>query len=110
MTDLSDTRQPARRVFIVKAAHAFAGVGCAATLWPFIDQMNPNRGTPPPETRDVELGSIEPGQTKTVAWRGLPVSIRHRTPEEVRGAQRDDVRAARCVRAQRCASEECTRK
>jgi ubiquinol-cytochrome c reductase iron-sulfur subunit len=87
MTDVSDTRRPARRDFIVQAAHAFAGVGCAATLWPFIDQMNPNKGTPPPETRDVDLGSIEPGQTKTVAWRGLPVSIRHRTPEEVRGAR-----------------------
>jgi len=87
MTDRSDTRRPARRDFIVQAAHAFAGVGCAATLWPFVDQMNPNKGTPPPETRDVDLGSIQPGQTMTVAWRGLPVSIRHRTPEEVRGAR-----------------------
>ena len=87
MTDPSDIRRLARRDFIVQAAHAFAGVGCAATLWPFIDQMNPTKGTPPPETRDVDLSPIEPGQTKTVAWRGLPVSMRHRAPEEVRGAR-----------------------
>jgi ubiquinol-cytochrome c reductase iron-sulfur subunit len=83
MTDVSDTRQLPRRDFIVQAAIAFVGVGCAAALWPFVDQMNPNTGTLPPERRDVDLASMEPGQTKTIEWRGLPVSIRHRTPDEV---------------------------
>jgi ubiquinol-cytochrome c reductase iron-sulfur subunit len=87
MTDVSDTRQPPRRDFIVQAANAFVGVGCAAALWPFVDQMNPNKGTPPPETRDVDLLSIEPGQTKTIGWRGLTVSIRHRTPDEIDSAR-----------------------
>ena len=49
--------------------------------------MNPHKGTSPPETRDVDLGLIEPGQMKTIAWRGLPVAIRSRTPDEVRGAR-----------------------
>ena len=87
MTDVSDARQPPRRDFIVQAANAFVGVGCAAALWPFVDQMNPNKGTPSLETRDVDLSSIETGQTKTVWWRGLPISIRHRTPDEVRSAR-----------------------
>ena len=87
MTDVSDTRQPPRWDFIVQAANAFVGVGCAAALWPFVDQMNPNKGMPPPETRDIDLLSIEPGQTKTIGWRGLTVSIRHRTPEEIDSAR-----------------------
>jgi ubiquinol-cytochrome c reductase iron-sulfur subunit len=71
----------------VQAATAFAGVGCAAALWPFIDQSNPNAGTPLPETRDVELASVNPGATTTVEWRGQPVAIRHRTSDEVRLAR-----------------------
>jgi ubiquinol-cytochrome c reductase iron-sulfur subunit len=82
MTDLSDVLRPARRDFIWQAANVFAGVGGAAALWPFIDQMNPHKATQAPEARDVDLSSIEPGQ-KTVAWRGLPVTIRHRSPDEV---------------------------
>src|SRR6478736_750141 len=54
MTENRVSPQP-RRAFIVQGATAFAGVGCAAALWPFIDQSNPNAGTPLPETRDVEL-------------------------------------------------------
>src|SRR5262245_7442274 len=88
MTDVSDARRLVRRDFIVQAAHAFAGVGCTAALWPFIDQMNPNRGMSPPEVRDVDLRSIEPGQTRTIEWRGLPVSIRHRISDEVRAARK----------------------
>ncbi len=40
---LADTADhPSRRDFIVIAAQAFAGVGAAAALWPFIHQMNPD--------------------------------------------------------------------
>ena len=34
--------EPNRRDFIVIAAQAFAGVGAAVALWPFIQQMNPD--------------------------------------------------------------------
>jgi hypothetical protein len=27
------------------------------------DQMNPNKGAPPPEVKKVDLSSIQPGQT-----------------------------------------------
>jgi ubiquinol-cytochrome c reductase iron-sulfur subunit len=75
--------QEDRRDFIVLAAQAFVGVGSGIALWPFIDQMNPNKGTPPPEVKEVDLSSIQPGQTTTVRWRGSPILIRHRTLEEV---------------------------
>jgi ubiquinol-cytochrome c reductase iron-sulfur subunit len=57
------------------------------TLWPFVDQMNPNRGTPPPEVKDVDLNLIQPGQTRMVQWRSVPVFIRNRTPQETQLAR-----------------------
>jgi ubiquinol-cytochrome c reductase iron-sulfur subunit len=76
-----------RRDFIVRTAQAFVGIGSVMALWPFIAQMRPHRGTPPPEVRDVDLSSIQPSQTITVQWRGAPILIRHRTLEEVRLAR-----------------------
>jgi ubiquinol-cytochrome c reductase iron-sulfur subunit len=86
MVDIASS-PPARRDFIVQAAYAFVGVGSAMALWPFIDHMNPNPATPAPEMTDVDLGPIEPGQSVLVLWRGLPIFVRHRTPEEVRMAR-----------------------
>jgi ubiquinol-cytochrome c reductase iron-sulfur subunit len=82
MGEIAD-RPPARRDFIVQLACAFAGAGGVAALWPLIDQMSPNPATPPPEVTDVDLAPIEPGQAVTVRWRGLPIVVRHRMPEEV---------------------------
>jgi ubiquinol-cytochrome c reductase iron-sulfur subunit len=36
---------------------------------------------------DVDLSPIQPGETIHVRWRGLPILVRHRTPEEVRIAR-----------------------
>jgi ubiquinol-cytochrome c reductase iron-sulfur subunit len=83
MAEIPQPAEPDRRDFIVLAAQAFVGVGGAIALWPFIDQMNPNKGTPPPDVKEVDLSSIPPGQTIAVQWRGSPIVIRHRTPEEV---------------------------
>ena len=82
-----ESSQPCRRDFIVQAAGAFAAVGGAVALWPSVDQMNPHRGTPPPEVTDVDLAPIQPGQSITVLWRGSPIFIRNRTREEVQEAR-----------------------
>jgi ubiquinol-cytochrome c reductase iron-sulfur subunit len=87
MAERVETRQSNRRDFIVQSAGAFVAVGSAAALWPFIDQMNPHPGTPPPPVADVDLAPIQPGQTITVRWQGLPIFIRNRTREEVMEAQ-----------------------
>ena len=87
MSVVREPAQPARRDFIIQAAQGFVGVGSALALWPFIDQMNPHKGTPGPEVREVDLGAIRPGETISVPWRGMPVLIRNRTVEEVRIAR-----------------------
>src|SRR5262249_56351921 len=77
---------PTRRDFIVIAAQAFAGVGAALALWPFIHQMNPDASTQALASTEVDLSPIKEGQAITVVWRGKPVFIRNRTPEEIKKA------------------------
>jgi ubiquinol-cytochrome c reductase iron-sulfur subunit len=76
-----------RRDFIVIAAQAFAGVGAAVALWPFIQQMNPDASTQAQASTEVDLTPVKEGQAITVVWRGKPVFIRNRTPEEINAAK-----------------------
>jgi ubiquinol-cytochrome c reductase iron-sulfur subunit len=87
MAESAQPTQPVRRDVIAQMAGAFVAVGSAATLWPFIDHMNPNPGTPPPEVADVDLAPIAPGQEISVRWRGLPIFVRHRTRQEIEQAR-----------------------
>lgn len=79
-----------RRDFIFIAAGSVAGVGAAATAWPFVDQMNPAADTRALSTTEVDLTAIELGQQIKVMWQGKPVFVRHRTAAEIAAAQRDD--------------------
>jgi ubiquinol-cytochrome c reductase iron-sulfur subunit len=79
--------EPDRRDFIVILAQAFAGVGAAVALWPFIDQMNPDASTQALASIEIDVSPVKPGQAITVSWRGKPVFIRNRTPQEVEAAK-----------------------
>lgn len=82
--------EPTRRDFIFIATSTAAAVGVAAVAWPLIDQMNPAADTLALASTEVSLDAIELGQESTILWRGKPVFIRHRTPEEIALAKRDD--------------------
>ncbi|RTL68185.1 MAG: ubiquinol-cytochrome c reductase iron-sulfur subunit [Hyphomicrobiales bacterium] len=84
-----------RRDFIVVAAQAFAGVGGAMALWPFISQMNPDASATALASTEVDLSPVKEGQAITVVWRGKPVFIRNRSKDEVKAAQ--DVKLAELV-------------
>jgi ubiquinol-cytochrome c reductase iron-sulfur subunit len=79
-----------RRDFIYIAGASVGAVGVAASIWPFIDQMNPAADTRAMSTTEVDLSAIPEGQQIKVMWQGKPVFVRHRTPAEVASAQRDD--------------------
>ena len=71
--------EPSRRDFLYIATAAAAAVGTAATIWPLIDQMNPDAaaiaaGAPV----DIDLAQVQPGQQVTVVWRSKPVFIINR--------------------------------
>ncbi len=60
-------------------------------IWPLIDQMNPDATALSLASIEVDLAPIEQGQAITVMWRGKPVFIRNRTPEEVEAARSVDL-------------------
>jgi ubiquinol-cytochrome c reductase iron-sulfur subunit len=81
--DIADTR----RDFLMLATGAVAAFGIASVAWPFIHQMNPSADVLALATTEVDISKIEVGQSITVMWRGHPVFIRRRTPDEIRAAQ-----------------------
>jgi ubiquinol-cytochrome c reductase iron-sulfur subunit len=76
-----------RRDFIYVASAGAAAVGFAASLWPFIDQMNPSADTLALKEVEFDLSPIQPGQITTIEWQKKPVFIRRRTPAEIQAAQ-----------------------
>ncbi|WP_321341478.1 ubiquinol-cytochrome c reductase iron-sulfur subunit [uncultured Cohaesibacter sp.] len=83
----SEREEPTRRDFLYVATGAFGAVGAAALAWPFIDQMNPDASAVALSSIEVDISSIEVGQSLTVKWRGKPVFIRHRTDKEIEEAK-----------------------
>ena len=75
-----------RRDFIFTATYAVGAVGVGATVWPLIDQMNPDASVKALASTEVDVSSVEPGKTITVLWRGKPVFIKRRTQEEINEA------------------------
>ena len=65
----------------------FTAAGAASLVWPFVDQMNPDASVKALASTEVDLKPIASGQSITVLWRGKPVFIRRRTPEEISEAK-----------------------
>jgi len=76
-----------KRDFLKLVAGATAAVGVGAIAWPLIDSMNPAADALALSSTEVDLTPIAPGQAITVLWRGKPMFVRHRTPEEIKAAQ-----------------------
>ena len=76
-----------RRDFLYLTAGAGAAVGAGAFAWALIDGMNPAADTLSLSTTDVDLAPIQQGQAITVTWRGKPVFVRYRTPEDIEAAR-----------------------
>ena len=76
-----------RRDFLFTASYTIGAVGIGATIWPFIDQMNPDSSVKALATTEVDISQIEPGKSITVLWRGKPVFIKRRTEVEISEAQ-----------------------
>jgi ubiquinol-cytochrome c reductase iron-sulfur subunit len=87
----TETGDGTRRDFLVVAGNAFAAVGAAAALWPFIAQMNPDASAQALASTEFDLAPVKEGQAVTILWRGKPVFIRHRTKEETDRARADKV-------------------
>ena len=89
---MSEEKKTKRRDFIFTASYALGAVGVGATVWPLIDQMNPDASVKALASTEVDVSTIERGQTITVLWRGKPVFIRRRTEEEIAKAREVDLK------------------
>jgi ubiquinol-cytochrome c reductase iron-sulfur subunit len=84
-----------RRDFINLLVNTTAVFGAAAVAWPIISSLNPSQDVLALSSTEVDVSQIEVGQAITVKWRGKPVFIRHRTPEEIKSAEDVDVTTLR---------------
>jgi len=79
--------EPTRRDFLMVATGAMGAIGTIAVAWPFINNLNPAADTLALSTVEVNVAPVQVGQAITVKWRGKPLFIRHRTPEEIKAAE-----------------------
>ena len=73
-----------KRDFLKLVAGAGAAVGLGAIAWPLIDSMNPAGDVLALSSVEVDLTPISVGMGITAVWRGKPIFVRHRTPEEIK--------------------------
>jgi len=76
-----------KRDFLKLVAASGAAIGVGAIAWPLIDSLNPSSDVLALSSAEYDIASIPAGQGITVVWRGKPVFVRHRTPEEVKTAE-----------------------
>ncbi|MEO8081190.1 MAG: ubiquinol-cytochrome c reductase iron-sulfur subunit [Caldimonas sp.] len=83
-----------KRTWII--ASGCAGVvGAGFTAVPFVSSFEPSeRARAAGAPVEVDISSIKPGDMRTVEWRGKPVWIVHRTPEQLATLPKLDPRLA----------------
>ena len=73
-----------RRKLLTTAAAAVGGVGVGAAAVPFVQSMTPSaRAKALGADVEIDIADLQPGKLMVVAWRGLPVWILRRTPEQL---------------------------
>jgi ubiquinol-cytochrome c reductase iron-sulfur subunit len=65
-----------KRDFLFLMTGSLATVGVAATVWPFIDQMNPDAATiAAAGPVDIDIQQLQPGQRVVALWAARPVFV-----------------------------------
>ena len=78
-----DSADESKRDFLLYSTLAVGAVGTVAAVWPFVDSMNPSKDVLALASTELDLSSVEEGQSITAIWRGKPVFIRRRTAKEM---------------------------
>jgi ubiquinol-cytochrome c reductase iron-sulfur subunit len=81
---------PAKRTWLI-ASSCVGAVGAAFTAVPFVRSFEPSeRAKAAGAPVEVDISALKPGEKMTVEWRGKPVWIVRRTPEEVAALTKHD--------------------
>jgi ubiquinol-cytochrome c reductase iron-sulfur subunit len=90
-TDTTRDGETTRRDFIHIFTTVTLAAGAGATLWPLVQQMNPDASVLALSTVEVDLSGVAEGQAIKVMWQGKPVFVRHRTANEIAEAERTPI-------------------
>jgi ubiquinol-cytochrome c reductase iron-sulfur subunit len=86
----NDAIDPARRTWIGIACGAGA-IGAVATAVPFVSSLAPSeRAKAAGAAVEVDISGLRSGEMATVEWRGKPVWILRRTPEQLESLKKTD--------------------
>jgi ubiquinol-cytochrome c reductase iron-sulfur subunit len=83
----ADNDAGTRRDFLYYATAGAGAVATGAAVWPLVNQMNPSADTRALASIFVDVSGVEVGTQLTVKWRGKPVFIRRRSPDEIEAAR-----------------------
>ena len=79
-----------RRTWVTMACAA-GGVGGVATAIPFVSTFQPSeRARAAGAAVEADISALKPGEMMTVEWRGKPVWILKRTPEQLAALEKID--------------------
>lgn len=79
-----------RRDFLYLTAGAMGAVAVGSAVWPLIDSMNPAADTLALASTEVDVSSIEEGQTLVAVWRGKPIFIHRRSSADIEKIREED--------------------
>lgn len=80
-----------RRRFLTVATGALGGVAAAGVATPFVISFFPSeRAKAAGAPVELDISKLEPGQQVTVEWRGKPVWVLSRTPEQLQNLAKLD--------------------
>ncbi|MEI4471773.1 ubiquinol-cytochrome c reductase iron-sulfur subunit [Frigidibacter sp. MR17.24] len=83
----ADDHVGTRRDFLYYATAGTGAVATGAAVWTLVNQMNPSADVQALASIYVDVSGVETGTQLTVKWRGKPVFIRRRSPEDIESAR-----------------------
>jgi ubiquinol-cytochrome c reductase iron-sulfur subunit len=85
---------PAKRTWLI-ASSCVGAVGAVGAAVPFVSSFAPSeRAKAAGAPVEVDISALKPGEKMTVEWRGKPVWIVRRTPDEVAALPKHDAELA----------------
>ncbi|NIC40151.1 ubiquinol-cytochrome c reductase iron-sulfur subunit [Aquabacterium sp. A08] len=83
-----------RRTWLITSA-AMGGVGAAAVAVPFVSSFAPSeRAKAAGAAVEFDVSKLQPGEKAVVEWRGKPVWVMRRTPEQLAALEKLDAQLA----------------
>jgi len=91
----SDSTNRALSYFMIGSTGLLGATAAKSTITNFLSSMNASADVLALAKVEVEMASIPEGKNAIIKWRGKPVFIRHRTPDEIEEANTVDVKSLR---------------